>query len=129
MASSTGAYLKITYASKLGVIIRATKTSISNTSRQLNIFLKSTRRYYEMETESHSVVPKLIIRKLVTTAKVTVVPTKYVLIAGSVSSLKVFASFLDAATSHRHNESFRFDHAFSNNHVSPDSIRLTLMVE
>ena len=121
--------MKITYASKLAVIIRASKTSLANTSREVNIFLKSSRRYYEIETDSNSVVPKLIIRKLVSTAKVTVVPNKYVLLAGSVSSLKLFANFLDAATNHRHNELFRFDHTFSNNHVSPDSIRLTLMTE
>jgi len=129
MASSTGGYLKITYASKIGVIIQATKPSLRETSRRLNIFLNSSRRYFEIQTESNSAVPKLIIRKLVGTAKVTVVPSKYVLIAGSVSSLKLFASFLDAATNHRRNESLRFDHAFSNNHVSSDSIRLTLMVE
>ena len=91
--------------------------------------MKSSKRQYEIETESNSAVPKLIIRKLVGPAKVTVVPTECVLIAGSVSSLKFFSSFLDAASNHRRNESFRFDHALNNSHVSPDSIRLTLKVE
>ena len=110
-------------------MIQATRASLTNTSRRLNVFVKSSKRQFAIETELNSAVPKLIIRKLIGPAKVTVLPTKCVLISGSVSSLKILASFLDETAKHRHNELLHFDHAFNNSHVSPDSIRVTLRVE
>ena len=121
--------MKITYASKIGVIIHATKISLPDIIRRLNAFLKSSERYCEIDTELNSVVPKLILRKFVGSAKVTVVPNKYVLIAGSVLSLKNFARFLDTAANNRRGESYRFDHAFSTNDISSNSIFVTLTVE
>jgi hypothetical protein len=98
-------------------------------TRRLNTFLQSSKLYYEIDAESNSSVPKLIIQKRVGPAKVTVVTNKYVLITGSIPSLKLFQSFLDVAANNRRGESYHFDHTFSNNHVSSDSIRVMLTVE